>query len=81
MNWIKVEYELPKDRKFYNVVMDTEEGDVVHSMWFDGENWCYDNMMCMSDEKDFSTGWYASVVKWQPLPEPPNKQNYESPRI
>lgn len=67
MEWIDVNEELPKKDGFYNVEIETEDRNVIHSCWFEDGYWRYDDMLNVGDPL-YSTTWYASVVFWQPLP-------------
>lgn len=67
MSWIDVEIETPKVDGFYNVEIDTDDGVVVHSCWFEDGKWKFDNELVPGDPL-FTSGWYCDVIKWQPLP-------------
>tara|TARA_R110000851_G_scaffold196444_2_gene347349 strand:- start:3789 stop:4034 length:246 start_codon:yes stop_codon:yes gene_type:complete len=67
MEWINVNEQLPKNNGFYNVEIETEERNIIHSCWFEDGIWKYDNLLDIGDAL-YSTGWFAQVVFWQPLP-------------
>ncbi|MCP4181435.1 MAG: DUF551 domain-containing protein [bacterium] len=70
--WISVDDELPKENGFFNVKINTDEGDIIHSCWFDLDlkKWCYDNFLAIG-EPLYSMSWFANVTHWQPLPKEP----------
>lgn len=73
-NWISVETELPKQKVFYNVYCETDSLRLVHSLHWDGEDWCFDNETGRGEEI-FTGGGYIGVTHWQSLPLPPKENN------
>ena len=67
MQWIDVNEQLPKENGFYNVEIETDERNIIHSCWFEDGKWKYDNYL-IAGEPLYAPSWYASVLFWQPLP-------------
>ena len=65
--WISIDDAEPSVNGFYNVKLDTDAGNIIHSCWFEDGEWKYDNYL-ISGEQLYAMGWYASVTHWIPLP-------------
>ena len=61
MEWISVEDKLPAVAGFYNVLLDTYNGTISHSCWFEQYKWKYDNFLAPG-EPLYSSSFYASVM-------------------
>lgn len=63
--WISVDDRLPDDGE-YLVCCDTDDGQYVTAMEFNGKDWLIDN------EPTYCTSYYISPTHWMRLPEPPS---------
>ena len=71
MEWVKVSESLPIKNGFYNVYLETEEGNQIHSLWFTDGRWYFDSILWSSDESISSTSFFVDVIQWSELPEKP----------
>lgn len=68
-DWISVE-DKPKEVGFFNCKYKSDSGGGIHSFWFDGKDWCFDNWMSSGD-KLYEAAFYVEVTHYQPLPPAP----------
>lgn len=64
-SWISVDDRLPECGE-YLVCCDTDDGQYVTAMEFNGKNWLIDG------EPTYRASYYISPIHWMPLPPPPN---------
>ena len=67
IDWIDVDEKLPQKTGFYNVILDTDNGEITHSCWFKDGTWYYDDHGSVGTPL-FEPSWYSRVIKWQKLP-------------
>lgn len=71
IKWINAKTDPPEEDGFYNVVCDTDDGEITHSLWYQDETWRFDNH-CIEGEPTHSTSWWIDITHWAPIPYPPN---------